>query len=65
MTEVAKAIEDISSDKVEYQLVEKTKHIRRYKIDKHIDLYYKLVTQDKAVLITFFDTRQDPGKLKI
>ncbi|MDO1451843.1 type II toxin-antitoxin system RelE/ParE family toxin [Rhodocytophaga aerolata] len=65
MAEVAQAIENISSKEVVYQLVDDTKRIRRYKVNKFIDLYYKETAQDKVVLLTFFDRRQNPGKLKL
>jgi plasmid stabilization system protein ParE len=65
MAEVAQAIENISTKEVAYQLVDDTKRIRRYKVNKFIDLYYKETAQDQVVLLTFFDRRQDPGKLKL
>lgn len=65
MAELAQAVEDISNNTVAYQQIEGSKGIRRYKINKHTDLYYKEVTHTKIVLLTIFDTRQDPGKLKL
>ncbi len=65
MAEVAQAIENIANKEVAYQIVDENKQIRRYRVSKHIDLYYKETAQDKVVLLTFFDRRQDPGKLKL
>ena len=65
MAEVAQAIDNIANKEVAYQVLDEDKQIRRYKVTKFIDLYYKETAPDKVVLITFFDRRQDPGKLKL
>jgi len=33
-------------------------------VNGQIDLYYR-IEHERIVLVTFFDTRQDPGKLKL
>ncbi len=39
MAEVAQAIEDISTKEVSHQLVDASKHICRYKVNRYTDLY--------------------------
>ncbi len=41
----------------------KVKNVRRCVVNKQISLYYR-VKSGKIELITLFDTRQDPSKLK-
>jgi plasmid stabilization system protein ParE len=48
-----------------YRRSEKHPHIRRVSINKNITLFYKyLSTKKEAVLLTFWNNRQDPKKLK-
>ncbi|WPU97659.1 type II toxin-antitoxin system RelE/ParE family toxin [Mucilaginibacter sp. cycad4] len=44
-------------------LENKEKQIRGFVITKHNTLFYR-VEEDKIILLTFFDTRQSPGKTK-
>jgi plasmid stabilization system protein ParE len=65
MGEVAQAVENISNNKITYQTVDERKRIHRYRVNKHTDVYYKEIDESKVVLVTIFDTRQNPGKLKL
>lgn len=65
MAEVPQAIDNIANKEVAYQLVNDNKQICRYRVNRYIDLYYKDTSPNKVVLLTFFDRRQDPGKLKL
>jgi plasmid stabilization system protein ParE len=43
----------------------KNKKVRRARLNKHITLYYRYyVTRKEIVLISFWNTRQDPKKFK-
>ncbi|MFY8036418.1 MAG: hypothetical protein ACOVMQ_04570 [Cyclobacteriaceae bacterium] len=43
----------------------KSKSIRRARINKYITLYYRIQIQKKRIIfLSFWNTRQDPGKLK-
>lgn len=65
LTAVADAVEHISDpDQVLYQIVDPDRNIRRYKLNPHKWMYYR-VQDDFIELLTIFDTRQDPGKLKL
>ena len=41
----------------------KKKHLRRYIISEQISLFYK-IDKKKIIILTLFDNRQDPKKLK-
>lgn len=44
----------------------KNKNIRKAIVDKNNTFYYKIDTYDQKVhVLTFFDSRQDPQKLKL
>jgi len=63
--EVTAALDKLGkSSCVEYQLVDEAANIRKVRVGKQTDLYYRLAGDD-LLLLTFFDTRQDPGKLKL
>ena len=47
-----------------YKLVDKRKNVRKCLLSKQTSIYFK-VEDDKIFLITLFDNRQDPKKLKI
>ncbi len=53
-----------NSARVEYQLVNESANIRKVRVSKQTDLYYRLAGDD-LLSLTFFDTRQDPGKLRL
>lgn len=49
---------------IEYQLVDEPASIRKVRVGKQTDLYHRL-TGDEILLLTLFDTRQNPDKLKL
>lgn len=49
---------------IEYQFVDELASVWKVRLGKQTDLYYRL-TGDDILLLTLFDTRQDPDKLKL
>lgn len=58
-------IEKIRNPLVNYQIVDSTKGFRKCKINKFVDLYYKIINEECLQIRTFFDSRQNPNKLKL
>ena len=58
-------IEKIRNPLVNYQIVDSTKGIRKCKINKFVDLYYKIIDEECLQIRTFFDSRQNPNRLKL
>ena len=49
-----------------FSISAKNKEIRRAVVDKNNSFYYKIDTYNQRIhLLTFFDSRQDPKKLKL
>jgi plasmid stabilization system protein ParE len=43
----------------------KNKHVRRARLNKYITLYYRYYSSRKQIiLLSFWNTKQDPGRLK-
>lgn len=45
--------------------MEAERGIRRCPVNKHLQLYYRPLGGDELELLAFFDTRQDPDKLRL
>jgi plasmid stabilization system protein ParE len=58
-------IEKIRNPLINYQIVDTIKEIRKCKINKSVDLYYKIIDDNCIELRAFFDSRQDSKKLKL
>lgn len=58
-------IEKIRNPLVNYQIVDSTKGFRKCKINKFVDLYYKIIDEECLQIRTFFDSRQNPNRLKL
>ena len=65
MEQTYDTLEKIKNPLVNYQLVDAGKGIRKCKINKFVDLYYKIIDDEYIELRTFFDSRQNPKKLKL
>lgn len=52
-------------DVVSYQVIDSKRSIHKFKIYKFLDLYYRVKAENHIELITFFDSRQNPKKLKL
>lgn len=50
---------------VAYQIVDLKRNIRRCKIDAHNHLYYQIIDDSLIHVLTIFDSRQNPKKLKL
>lgn len=65
LTQVHEAIERISNGSlVLYRLYDANRNIRYCHINAHTALYYHPLP-DAIEVLTLFDTRQNPGKLKL
>jgi plasmid stabilization system protein ParE len=64
MRKLQKKITIIETSPSIYALVSKKRRVRRCLISKNQALYYK-IQQKQVVLLTLFDTRQNPLKLNI
>lgn len=62
--EVATAIDRVAAPTVRYQAVASHPGIYRYKLNAFTHLYYRL-RNETVELIAFFDTRQNPDRLKL
>ena len=63
--QVYAAIERLSEGNlVLYRLYDATRNIRYCHVNKHTLLYYR-VLEESIERLTFFDTRQDPDKLRL
>ena len=63
--QVYAAIERLGAgDLVLYRLHDARRNIRCCHVNKHTLLYYRPL-EGSVELMTFFDTRQDPGKLRL
>lgn len=66
LAQVNDAIERISNGAlVLYRLHDVGRNIRCLLINAHTTLYYRPVADDRIEILTLFDTRQNPGKLKL
>lgn len=54
----------ISRFPLSYPGFDKKKNVRKCVINKYVTLYYR-IKKDRIELITFFETTQDTGKLKV
>lgn len=50
---------------VQYQLVDEKRGLRRCRVQGLYWLYYKVKEETEVEVIAFFDTRQNPNKLKL
>lgn len=64
LQEVMTAIEKLLNPLTEYQLVKEQPETRCCPVNKVVKLYYR-PTRQGLELVTFFDTRQNPGKLQL
>lgn len=62
---VEEAIEHISSNPRLYPVHRPTENVRRCVIHERIVLYYRIVDNETIDLLTFWNTAQDPSKLKV
>ena len=63
--EVMAALDRITNPLAAYKLVKADPETRCYPVNKLVTLYYRPLKQQEIELVTFFDTRQDPSKLKL
>lgn len=61
---VDQAIENIADNPEKYPYHRKKDQVRRFVINKHITLYFK-VYSDRIDLLTFWNTHQEPEKLAL
>ena len=64
LQEVMTALEKITNPQAAYQLIRVDPEIRCYPVNRTVKLYCRPLPQ-AVELISFFDTRQDPGKLNL
>ena len=62
--EVATAVDRVAAPAVRYQAVAGHSGIYRYKLNTSTYLYYR-IRNETVELITLFDTRQNPNRLKL
>ena len=62
--EVATAVDRVATPAVRYQAVAGHSDIYRYKLNATTYLYYR-IRNETVELLTLFDTRQNPDKLKL
>ncbi len=67
MEHLADALESIRAiDTAIYQLIDAQRNIRKYKVTKTKNLYYRIIESDNRLeLIAFYSDKQDPDKLKL
>jgi plasmid stabilization system protein ParE len=58
-------VELIQTNPNSFLLVNSEKNVRRCVVTKQISLYFKIVSKDQIDLITFWNTYQNPEKLKL
>jgi plasmid stabilization system protein ParE len=61
---VEEALEHVRSNPKLYPLHRPNENVRRCVIHDRIVLYYRVVDDETIDLLTFWNTSQDPGKLK-
>ena len=64
LEQVAKTLTHLSSGLIAYRIIDAERGIRRCPINKYIALYHRLLGNE-IELLTLFDTRQDPDKLRL
>lgn len=64
LSEVENALKKIKQNPQSYPLRKSTNNIRKYKINKRIVLYYKVVDDNTIELVTFWNTNRNPDDLK-
>ena len=65
INEVESLLTKIANNPEMFQASGKKKNVRKGLITKHNTLYYRIKPRKKELeLITFWDSRQDPGKLR-
>ena len=66
LEQVNDAVERISNNElVLYRLYDAARNIRYHSINSHTILYYRPLTSGDVELLTIFDSRQRPSKLKL
>ena len=65
LNQVETALQKIQQYPQSYPLYKATPNIRMFKINKRIVLYYKIVSDIRIELITFWNTYRNPDDLKI
>ncbi len=64
INEVESLLEQIKTNPEMFQASRKKKNVRKGIITKHNTLYYRIKPRKKELeLITFWDNRQEPGKM--
>lgn len=64
INEVESLLSQIADNPEMFQASRKKKNVRKGLITRHNTLYYRIKPRKKEIeLITFWDNRQDPGKL--
>ena len=64
LLEVTEALEKITNPLAAYKLVRENPETRCYPVNKNLMVYYR-PQPDFLILVSLFDTRQDPDKLRI
>ena len=62
---VDEVVENIESNPKLYPVYRKKDKVHKCVVNKHITLYYKIVSASKIDLITFWNTHKDPEQLKV
>ena len=65
LDEVEHVLQIIEGNPFLYSIHNKTKKIHKCNINKRISLYYRIDNKSTISLITFWNTTQDPAKLKL
>lgn len=58
-------VELIQTNPNSFLLVNSEKNVRRCVVTKQISLYFKIISEDRIDLITFWNTYQNPERLKL
>jgi len=65
LCDVEVALQKIKQNPFSYPLHKSTSNVRKYKINKRIILYYKIIGETTIELLTFWNTYQNPENLKL
>ena len=64
LSDVELALQKIRQNPLSYPLQKSTSNVRKYKINKRIDLYYAILNEGTIEILTFWNTSRNPDDLK-
>jgi hypothetical protein len=65
LDDIEKVLQKIKQNPNSYPLHKSSENVRKYKINRRIILYYKVVNDETIEPITFWNTYRNPENLKI